>query len=106
MWALVVKGLFSGWRQFCLHMSDAEYIADGPLTDIVGADWGDDTLPFELILVKPDSLPDPEPQPVGGQRCFEVPASDFFDSVCWNELDLDNLLTRLNPPLTFHSSLP
>ncbi|CAH8648150.1 unnamed protein product [Heterobilharzia americana] len=82
-------------------MSDGEYIADGPLIDLAGVDWREDLLPFELILVEPNSLPDPEPQLFGGQRYSEVPSSDTFDSIRWNELDLESLLLHLNPPLSF-----
>ncbi|CAH8651018.1 unnamed protein product [Schistosoma haematobium] len=83
---------------FCTLMSDGEYLPDGSLIDLAGVDWRDDILPFELILVKPNSLPDPEPQPLGTQRCSEIPNSDIFDNIRWSELDLDSLLSHLNLP--------
>ncbi|KAK4474725.1 hypothetical protein MN116_000733 [Schistosoma mekongi] len=82
-------------------MSDGEYLPDGPLIGLAGVDWRDDTLPFELILVKPNSLPDPEPQPPSTQRCSEILNSDTFDNIRWNELDLDSLLSQLNHPPSF-----
>ncbi|TNN19956.1 glutathione synthetase [Schistosoma japonicum] len=82
-------------------MSDGEYLPDGPLIDLAGVEWRDDTLPFELILVKPNSLPDPEPQPRNTQRCSEILNSDTFDNIRWNELDLDSLLSQLNRPPSF-----
>lgn len=76
-------------------MSDGEYITDGLLIDLASTDWREDVLPFEHILVKPNSLPDSEPS-FSDNHNNEYSTSDLFGALRWTELDLDGLLLDLN----------
>ncbi|VDN42410.1 unnamed protein product [Dibothriocephalus latus] len=69
-------------------MSDSTYTASGIFLDVVDADWVQQALPFEDILINTDLLPTSEPELGVGSQAQTLAE----DRVAWSEHHLEDLL--------------
>ncbi|VDL97495.1 unnamed protein product [Schistocephalus solidus] len=69
-------------------MSDSTYTASGIFLDVVDADWVQQALPFEDILINTDLLPTSEPELGVGSQSQTLAE----DRVAWSEHHLEDLL--------------